>query len=190
VAEVVADFVDHAKQRRPDLLYVCDPVCGDDDLGPFVDPALQRLFSQRLLPRADVATPNAWELRALTNDGDLITAARKLQESGPSRVVVTGGNAEAPELHTTVFDRAHVARIRTPRLPARPAGTGDLFTAVLTARLLQGDEIGPAAAHAVAATFGVLERTPHEHWSEMPIDAALATILAPPHRFCLEPLHG
>lgn len=188
--EVVADFVARAKGRNPALLYVCDPVCGDDDLGAFVDPRLQRLFVERLLPLADVATPNGWELRALTGREDVLEGARSLQAAGPSGVVVTAGNRGAGELGTLVLDGPAAWRIRSPRLAVRPAGTGDLFTACLSAKLARGGDLAMAAEAAVAATHAVLERTAPDPWSEMPIEACLTEIVSPPERFAREPISG
>jgi pyridoxine kinase len=188
--EVVADFVQRAKRRNPHLLYVCDPVCGDDDLGLFVDPDLQRLFVERLLPLADVATPNAWELRRLIGEDDVVTAARALQSGGVQNLVVTGGSTQGSELQTFVFDRQQASRIRTPRLPVRPAGTGDLFTACLTAHLVHGLDLVEAAAAAVASTYATLERTPPEPWAEMPVEPGSSYISTPDHRFTPEPLHA
>jgi len=187
-AEVVADFIERAKRRNPQLLYVCDPVCGDEDLGLFVDPGLQRPFVERLLPLADVATPNAWELQFLADQDGVFAAARALQALGVPRLVVTGGSAHGPELQTFLFDAQQASRIRTPRLPVRPAGTGDLFTACLAARLILGHDLADAAALAVAATYATLERTAPEPWAEMPVEACLHDIAAPRRRFSPEPL--
>lgn len=189
IGEVVADFVARAKDRRSALLYICDPVCGDDDLGMFVDSGLKRLFLKRLLPLADIATPNAWELRTLMDTPDLLAAGRALQEFGPRQIVVTGGDAHASELTTLVFAGERVSRIVTDRLPARPAGTGDLFTAVLTAQLATGHALEGAVAHAVAATYDVLQRTAPLTWSEMPIETMLPQIVHPHRRFMPETVH-
>lgn len=181
--EVVADFVVRAKRRNPALLYICDPVCGDDDLGGFVAAGLQAIFVDRLLPFADVATPNAWEACALTGHGDPLGAARSLQRIGPAGVVVTAGNRGTADLQTLVLDRDAVWRIRTPRLAVRPAGSGDLFTACLAAKLAHGSALAGAAEDAAAALHAVLQRTDPEPWAEMPVEMCLDEIVSPSAHF-------
>ena len=55
---VVAEFVERAIRRNPELIYVCDPVMGDDDLGVYVQEGLIDTFRELLAPRASVITPN------------------------------------------------------------------------------------------------------------------------------------
>lgn len=186
--EVVARFVERARRRNPKLLYVCDPVCGDDDLGGFVAPGLQAIFVDRLLPLADVATPNGWEVRALTGREDLREAAAALQAIGPGGVIVTAGNGGDGDLRTLVIDGRETWQIRSPRLPVRPAGSGDLFTACLVAKLARGNGLMRAAEDAVAAVHAVLARTGTEPWAEMPVEACLGAIVAPSRSFICEPL--
>ncbi|MBY8822936.1 pyridoxal kinase [Sphingomonas colocasiae] len=181
--DVVADFVARAKRRNPALRYVCDPVCGDDDLGGFVAPGLLTLFTRRLLPFADVATPNAWEACSLAGCDDPFDAARLFQAIGPAGIVITGGNRGSGDLQTLVFDRQAVRRIRTPRLPVRPAGSGDLFTACLLAKLARGWSLARAAEDAAAALHAVLLRTDPERWAEMPVEMCLDEIVTPSARF-------
>src|SRR3546814_8346231 len=49
-------------------------------------------------------------------------------------------------------------RLRSPRLTGDRAGTGDLFAALLVARLATGSGILSAAMHAVGATTAIIER--------------------------------
>lgn len=181
--EVVANFVERAKRRNPALLYVCDPVCGDDDLGGFVAPGLQAIFVERLLPCAGVATPNAWEACALTGHDDPLGAARLLQKIGPASVVVTAGNNGQGDLQILVLDKDLVWRIRTPRLAVRPAGSGDLFTACLAAKLARGSELVRAAEGAAAALHAVLQCTHFGPWAEMPVEMCLDEIVRPSAHF-------
>lgn len=186
--EIVAGFVERAKERNPKLIHICDPVCGDDDLGGFVETALQRVFTQRLLPLADVATPNLWEARALTNRENALDAARSVQAIGPAGVIITAGNCGTGELQTLVLDKGKAWRIRSPRLPVRPAGSGDLFTACLAAKLARGEQLTNAAGNAVAAVHAVLACTNQAPWSEMPVESCLAEIVMPSARFTCEPI--
>jgi pyridoxine kinase len=181
-ARVVAEFVAGAKTRRPGLTYICDPVLGDDDLGGFAAPGLDRAFRDDLLPLADIGTPNAWELRHLTGIGeasDLRSGVRALKARGTRQLVVTGGVAIGSITRTIVCGSAEDWQIETPRLPVRPAGTGDLLTALLAARLRGGCNLAQAASLAVSGTFAVLEQTDTSPWAEMPIEANHAQLVHP-----------
>jgi pyridoxine kinase len=65
IAATVIDFVRRAKARNSKLLYLCDPVMGDADLGFYVDEEMRALFCEGLLPLADIITPNQFELKHL-----------------------------------------------------------------------------------------------------------------------------
>src|SRR5262245_7266747 len=53
IAAVVADFVERAARRNPGLLYLCDPVIGDDDRIYVADGILDVVRS-RLVPAASL----------------------------------------------------------------------------------------------------------------------------------------
>src|ERR1700759_5550973 len=65
IAGVVADFVARAKSRNGALRYTLDPGLGDRDRGLFVKPEIPPVVRDRLLPLADVITPNHFAFEAL-----------------------------------------------------------------------------------------------------------------------------
>ena len=86
----VAALVRRVKAGNPDAHYVCDPVMGDRG-GLYVPEATAEAMRDILLPLADVATPNRYELawivgRKLDDLPDLVRAAR---EMAPRRMLVT-----------------------------------------------------------------------------------------------------
>src|SRR3954449_5151457 len=46
IAAVVADFAERALRRNPKLLYLCDPVIGDEGLGIFVADGIVDVFRE------------------------------------------------------------------------------------------------------------------------------------------------
>lgn len=174
-AEVVADFVAQARRRRPDLLYICDPVMGDDDLGVFVAEGLIEIFRERLVPLASVITPNRYEIELLAGtrthslDG-IADAMSVLHHSGTEAAVVTGcelDDTAAGSVETVVWTPNGMSRKAVPRLPIRPCGTGDLFTSLLLARLCAGEALPHAAERATVEVFSVLQRTQAAGAAEM-----------------------
>ena len=174
IAAVVADFVARAKARNPKLAYCCDPVLGDRDRGLFVHADIPPLVRDLLCPLADIITPNHFEFewlcgtRATTSD-QMIAQAQTLLARGPSTIVVTSAELEdtPPDaIETLAIERSKGGkgelkawRVRTPKLPISPSGTGDLFAALLVSARLRGADTPEALSHAASAIFAVLERT-------------------------------
>jgi pyridoxine kinase len=191
IAAVVADFVARAKARNPKLAYCCDPVLGDRDRGLFVHAGIPPLVLQRLCPLADIITPNHFEFELLCGTGaatidHMIEQARALMPRGPSAVVVTSAElADTPngEIEAVAIERSNAWRVRTPKLPISPSGTGDLFAALLVAARVRGDDTPDALAHAASAIFAVLERTALRASDEMRIVESAGQLAHPARRF-------
>lgn len=164
---VVADFVARALKRNPNLIYVCDPVMGDNDLGIFVQKGLIEVFRDRLTPMASVITPNQFELELLAGHKarsveELSEAMGILARRGIRAAAVTGCMLEdtpAGSVETVVWTPDGLTRTCVVRLPIRPCGTGDLFTALMVARLCEGRDLHEAGAGATEEILAVLERT-------------------------------
>ncbi|MEL6746184.1 MAG: bifunctional hydroxymethylpyrimidine kinase/phosphomethylpyrimidine kinase, partial [Pseudomonadota bacterium] len=66
-ADAIASLVTTARKANPDFLYAADPVIGDHDR-LYVPLEVAKAVRDVLLPLADIATPNPFELAWLTND--------------------------------------------------------------------------------------------------------------------------
>ena len=191
IAGAVADFVARAKSRNPTLRYACDPVLGDRDRGLFVQAAIPPLVRDRLCPLASIITPNHFEFEWLAGASaaamdQVIAQARVLVARGPSTVILTSAElADTPdgEIDTLAVERSRAFRVRTPRLPISPNGTGDLFAALYTAARVLDKDTPEALAHAASAVFAVLERTAPRGSTEMRIVESAGLLIHPPRRF-------
>ena len=189
IAAVVADFVARARARHPKLIYCCDPVLGDRDRGLFVRAGIPPLVRDLLCPLADIITPNHFEFEFLcgakvTTIDQVIAQARILR--GPSTVVVTSAElADTPddEIETLAVERSRAWRVRTPKLPISPNGTGDLFAALFASARVLGSDTPDALAHAASAIFAVLERTATTGTEEMRIVESGELLVHPARRF-------
>ncbi|MFD2765669.1 bifunctional hydroxymethylpyrimidine kinase/phosphomethylpyrimidine kinase [Micromonospora eburnea] len=110
---------------------------------------------RRLLPYAEVATPNRAEAAALTGRPvatveETVAAAEALAAAGPAHVVVTGGDADATgESVDVLVGGGATTLLRAPRVPTRHNhGTGCSFSAAIAVRLAAGD---PAPVAVTAA---------------------------------------
>jgi len=173
-AVVIADFVERALSRNPKLVYLCDPVIGDDGRVYVADGILD-VVRHRLLSAAHLITPNQFELELLSGvkimDGaSLRAAAAALAGQHRVDVVATGCtllDTAAGQVETILCVDGQLSRFATPRLPIRPYGTGDLLTALIAAHLAKGAVIEAAVRLAVDTIFAVLVRTQQTGSAEM-----------------------
>ena len=167
IGAVVLDAVARVKRVRPDAVYCCDPVMGDVGRGMFVRAGIPELMRDRVVPAADIVTPNHFELDFLAGATTrtvpgLLAAADAVRATGPAVVLVTSvvtDDTPAHALDLVAVSAEGAWRTRTPRLPISPNGTGDVTAAVFLAHLLDGRPLGEALASTTSAVFAVVEAT-------------------------------
>ncbi|WP_180900711.1 pyridoxal kinase [Martelella soudanensis] len=143
VALMVADFVAEAKAVNPRLVYLCDPVMGDTGPGLYVPEAIADVMRDRLLPMADIATPNPFELawltgRKIANLNDLEAARTYLRIAPNAHLIATGCALEdtpAGHIESVILGDDGPSRHPVEHLPVALPGTGDLFAALIVAGL-------------------------------------------------------
>lgn len=156
------DVIAKVKARSPRAIIVVDPVLGDDPGGLYIDADAAAAIRDSLICRADIITPNRFELTYLsrcdvTDRDGAVAAARGV---GPATVIATSVPAAGFNLDTENVDDLLTLAVNpdsvltsvSPKQAHAPHGTGDLLTAVLTARLLSGDDLPTAFARACAVT--------------------------------------
>ncbi|WP_163850846.1 pyridoxal kinase [Pseudooceanicola aestuarii] len=156
VAALIADFVAEAKQANPALRYLCDPVMGDAAPGLYVPETIADVMRDRLLPMADIATPNPWELgwltgRSIDTVADLADAARDLTLAPGAHLIATGCALEdTPQgrIESVILGPDGISRHPTPHLPVALPGTGDLFAGLVVAGQARGLSLARAVCRA------------------------------------------
>jgi pyridoxine kinase len=197
VGEVVLETVARAKELNPDAVYCCDPVMGDVGRGMFVRPGIPELMRDRVVPEADVITPNHFELdflagRTTRTLAEVIEAADAVRRTGPGTVLVTSVlTDETPEgsVDVVALDGDGAWLCRTPLLPIAPNGCGDVTAAVFLAHLLTTGSARTALERVSATVFGILEATLEAGTREIQLVAAQDVIADPPARFAARPVH-
>ncbi len=196
VGAVILDAVARVKHHNPRALYCCDPVMGDVGRGMFVRPGIPEFMRDRVVPAADVVTPNHFELDFLTGGtsttlAGLLSAVDALRASGPSVVLVTSTILEdtpADRLDLVAVSDAGAWRTRTPRLDIAPNGAGDLTTAVFLANLLDGRPLHEVLARTTSSVFAVVAATAEAGDRELHIVAAQDRLADPRSEFEAERL--
>jgi pyridoxine kinase len=191
VGGVILDAVATVKERNSGAIYFCDPVMGDVGRGFFVRPGIPEFMRDRVVPAADVVTPNQFELGFLadseiTTRQDVLTAADRVRATGPGTVLVT--SVDDDETPADALDMLAVSgegawAVRTPRLPINPPGAGDLTAAVFLANLLDGHPLERALARTASSVFAVMEATAADGGREMRIIPTQDALAAPAEQF-------
>jgi pyridoxine kinase len=191
MADVVARAVAVVRRARPEALYLCDPVIGDDAPGVFVSAGVPEAIRERLVPLADIVVPNRFELAQLVGHPiesleEVRAAAAELRARGPRLVVVTGLSLrEQPGELTVLADAADEAwLVATPQLPLSiGGGTGDAFSALFLGHYLVAGDLRVGLERAVAAIFALLERTAAAGAEELELVATQDELVEPGRRF-------
>lgn len=172
IADVILDAVARVKAANPDAVYACDPVMGNAKSGCFVAPAIPVLLRERVVPAADIITPNQFELGFLTGTepSDLdstLASADAARAMGPSTVLVTSverpdrpvleGGGETIEMLAVTDDGAWI--VQTPRIPMKANGSGDVTAALFTAHLRETGDAATALARTTSSVWDLLRTT-------------------------------
>jgi pyridoxine kinase len=205
VAEVVLDTVARVRALNPAAVYCCDPVMGDVDRGMFVLPGVPELIRDRVVPVADVVTPNAFELAYLAGVPmaeiarlpGLLNAVEVVRRAGPSTVLVTSveglphpGSSAAPddaEIAMLAVDPTGAYLVRTPRLPISVNGAGDVTAALFLAHLSSG--VQTALAKVASSVYAMLRRTSESGSREIQLIEAQDEIAHPACEFEVVKIH-
>lgn len=163
----LARWIGQRLHAAPALHVHIDPVIGDHDVGVYVDPELVAVYRQRLLPLADGLTPNSFELgqlaqRPVRSMDEVVAAARQLLRGRLRWVLATSAAPAgwpAGRMQVALVTATEVQVIEHERVNAAPKGTGDLFSATLSARLLAGQPLADAARQACDAVVAAVQRT-------------------------------
>ena len=185
------------KQRNPQAIYCCDPVMGDVGRGFYVRPGIPEFMRDRVIPAAQIVTPNQFELDFLTGRethtlAEVLDAAHALRAVGPQVVLVTSVVAEGadPDTLTMLAVTGQGAwQVVTPRLERMFTGSGDITAALFLAHYLRsGGDTASALGETAAAVYSVLRHTTDAGSSELALVAAQEEIVAPSYRFDVVPL--
>ena len=181
---VLLDIVARIKKANPRALFCCDPVMGDVGLGYYVRAGIPEFFRDRALARADVITPNRFELEWLSGGpvrslAEACDAVAALQQLGPRIVLATSLETAADYVAVVAAGPDGIWAVETPRLPIEATGCGDAVAALFLGWLLKGKSVPDALATTIGAIYGVIEATIHAGGGELALVAAQEELVSP-----------
>ncbi|CAH0398327.1 unnamed protein product [Chilo suppressalis] len=135
----IAEIIKKLKQKNPALVYVCDPVMGDNG-EMYVPKEILPVYRDIVVPLADILTPNQFEAELLTgiNITDLTEAMKAigaLHDKGVKTVVLSStdldNDGDIIAIASTKGGSCY--KIDMKKQDATFTGTGDLFAALFLA---------------------------------------------------------
>ena len=191
IGDAILDAVARVKHHSPDAIYACDPVLGNATSGCHVSPEVQDLIRDRVVPQADLITPNQFELGFLTDTTpdtleSTLSAVDATRDRGPRTVLVT--SVERPDRPEGTIEMLAVTgdgawAIQTPRLPLTANGSGDVTAALFTAHFRRTGDPAEALARTTASVYHLLERTAASGQRELQLIEAQEAYAHPDLRF-------
>jgi pyridoxine kinase len=195
IGAAILHAVERVRDANPAALYCCDPVIGDTDTGVYVRPGIEDFLRQQALTRADIATPNRFEVERLTGlDCSTIELAKiavtrlaaGMRAEGPRCVLMTSLETEttpADHLDMMVAEGGGFHLLRTPRLPVSVNGAGDAIAALFLYHRLRTGSAVAALEAAGSSVHGLLRRTAEAGAREIQLVAAQDEFVTPTRMF-------
>ena len=167
IGDVIVDAVARVKAANPSAIYACDPVMGNAKSGCFVAPEIPVLLRERVVPVADLITPNQFELGFLTGTEpasieSTLASVELARAMGPRTVLVTSverPDREPDTIEMMVVDDSGAWIVQTPLLPMKANGSGDVTAALFTAHYVETGDAGVALARTASSVFDLLQNT-------------------------------
>ena len=167
IGDVIIDAVARVKAANPDAVYACDPVMGNAKSGCFVAPAIPILLRERVVPVADIITPNQFELGFLTETEpdtleSTLASVDLARAMGPRTVLVT--SVERPDreegtIEMLAVDGDGAWLVQTPHLPMKANGSGDVTAALFTAHYVETGSAKTALERTASSVYDLLQAT-------------------------------
>ncbi|MFZ1381682.1 MAG: pyridoxal kinase PdxY [Scrofimicrobium sp.] len=191
IGDAVLDAVKLTKEANPAALYACDPVLGSADKGCFVSPEVQELIRDRVVPNADIITPNQFELGFLTGTDphtleETLESVGIARASGPDTVLVTSVlRPDRPEdtIEMMVVNGDGAWIVQTPLLPFKANGSGDVTAALFSTAYVETGDPALALDRTAASIFELLENTLSSGKRELQLIESQEAYVTPKHAF-------
>jgi pyridoxine kinase len=191
IGDAILDSVALVKQRNPRALYACDPVLGSAMSGCFVSPEVQALIRDRVVPKADIITPNQFELGFITGTDphtleETLASVELVRAAGPRIVLVTSVlRPDRPEdtIEMVAVTDAGAWIVQTPHLPIKANGSGDVTAALFSSHLIASADPAYALGRTAASLFELIENTLHSGQRELQLVESQEAYVSPRQSF-------
>jgi len=166
--DVTEKIIRQVKQTNPNVAIIVDPVMGDNGK-LYVPVEVGDGIISRLIPHADIITPNVWEFSHLmqTDLSKLDDLGNALRDYGGCALITSvihddqiGGLSYHPD---------GLSYIGHPKFDSVPHGGGDAIAGSLLGHILSGDSEEFAAQKSISAIFEIMKLAEDNKLSEFPL---------------------
>ena len=191
---IIARLIQQLKAQNQNLTYLCDPVIGDfsdsslsggygDEGRLYVEDDTAHAIHDKLLPLADITTPNLFELGWLNaqkptrNQSQMLAQARALNVA---EVLVTSVPALMKGSLGSVLVSGKEAIMSEHKAVANPPnGLGDLTSALFLSNRLNAPDGARALERTTASVFEILARTAAIGADELALEGNIISLSRP-----------
>ena len=171
--EVIENLIQFAKQKIPDVKYLCDPILGDvkeNNGSLYISSEIAAAIRDRLVPLADLITPNLFELSFLADltfdpKLDCFAAFEKLDV--PEAFVTSVPSSLRESIKNLLINKHGSFAAEHERFKQVPHGTGDLLAALTLSRVLDGMNSEKLVQSVSASVYEVICKSLHNHADEL-----------------------
>lgn len=166
--DIAAEIIADVKAANPEAIILVDPVMGDHGK-LYIPEGRARAIISKLLPIADVVTPNVWELSFITG-----APAQRLDDIVDTAAALSRACLVTSVPHNAAIGAAFIdgpARyfVHHQAFASVPHGGGDSLAGTFLAHLLEGDLRRDALAKSVASIFAILSAAIDSDMGELPL---------------------
>lgn len=169
-------WITRLKAENPEMIYCCDPVMGDDappeydptSGGLYVAEEIAEAIADRLMPLADIASPNRFELEYLTGlPCTSVTEATSAAATLAPTTILATSIPEADGLANLACGPMQALHRRTELLSGVPKGTGDAFIALFLGHHLAGQTLETCLDATVDTLFQICTESAENQSDEL-----------------------
>jgi len=177
--DLTVDIINSVRADNPQTLILIDPVKGDDGR-LYIPQHRADAMQDRLVPKADILTPNLYELeylagRTLNSLDDIISAARRI---GMDMLVTSVPHTD--QIGALWVGQSQALYIGHESFKRVPNGGGDSLAATFLAHYLNGESIETAQQKSVSSIFHILSAATSGGHRELPLTACQDMLITPP----------
>lgn len=162
------DIIKEIKTQNPQALILVDPVMGDKG-ALYISEARAQAIITRLIPLADIITPNVWELfytikSSPHHGGSSMEIARKMA----TETLITSA-PDGEHIGAVLITAQSAHRISHAKFNTVPHGGGDSLAAIFLAHKLSGMSSVDAMEKSIASIFAIMSAANKEEAGELPL---------------------
>lgn len=174
-ASSAAALIKKLKEKRPDCLFLCDPIMGNEN-GRYVAEPVCRAVEEKLLPLADLVKPNRNELqwicgREFTGNAEII-AAIDARFGGKPFFVSSAFASVAGNVGNMYYNGKEAWLAEHPIAATDLNGFGDIIASLFLLYSLRGASAREIAEKTAAAVYEYLSWTLHCGGDELALASA------------------